>query len=37
MVKFYVSRIKAGKITLEQVPELWRNRVIDELNKEADV
>ncbi len=27
MVKFYVSRIKAGKLTIEDVPELWRKKV----------
>ena len=27
MVAFYVRRIKAGKITLEQVPERWREEV----------
>lgn len=36
MVKFYVSRIKAGKITIDDVPLKWRNdveaalKVIDE-------
>ena len=33
MVKFYVSRIKAGKLTIEQVPELWRSKVEEELKK----
>ncbi len=27
MVKFYVSKIKAGKLTIEDVPELWRKKV----------
>ena len=27
MVKFYVDRIRAGKITLEQVPAKWREAV----------
>lgn len=27
MVAFYVRRIKAGKMTLEQVPERWREEV----------
>lgn len=27
MVKFYVKRIKAGKMTLEQVPDHWREQV----------
>ena len=31
MVKFYVSRIKAGKLTLEQVPEYWRAAVEEAL------
>ena len=27
MVKFYVRQIKAGKMTLEDVPERWRAAV----------
>ena len=27
MVKFYVKRIRAGKMTLEEVPEMWREQV----------
>jgi hypothetical protein len=27
MVNFYVKRIKAGKMTLDQVPVLWREAV----------
>ena len=27
MVRFYVDRIKAGKITIEQVPARWREAV----------
>lgn len=27
MVKFYVARIKAGKMTIDQVPALWRDKV----------
>lgn len=27
MVKFYITQIKLGKITLEQVPEKWREQV----------
>lgn len=27
MVKLYVLRIKAGKMTLEDVPERWREAV----------
>ena len=34
MVKFYVDRIKAGKITLEQVPVRWREAVREALENE---
>lgn len=34
MVAIYVRRIKAGKMTLEEVPEKWRAKVEAELNKE---
>lgn len=27
MVKLYVKKIKAGKMTLDQVPEKWREAV----------
>lgn len=27
MVKIYVDLIRAGEMTLEQVPEKWRNEV----------
>lgn len=27
MVKFYVTQIKLGKITIEDVPEKWREEV----------
>ena len=27
MVKFYITQIRLGKITLEQVPEKWRSQV----------
>lgn len=27
MVKIYVDLIRAGKMTLDQVPELWRDAV----------
>ena len=33
MVNFYVKRIRAGKMTLEQVPELWRKKVEEALKK----
>jgi hypothetical protein len=32
IIKFYVRRIKAGKMTLEEVPELWRAQVEEALN-----
>ncbi len=35
MVKFYVNRIKAGRLKLENVPEKWRVEVEEELNKEV--
>ena len=31
MVKFYVLQIKLGKITLENVPEKWRDAVTQEM------
>ena len=31
MVKFYVKRIQAGKMTIDQVPELWRAKVEEAL------
>ena len=34
MVKFYANRIKNGKMTIEEVPERWREAVETELNKE---
>lgn len=37
MVKFYVRQIKAGKMTLEDVPERWREAVREALeNEEAE-
>lgn len=27
MIKFYVYRIKAGKITIDNVPMKWRSKV----------
>lgn len=27
MVKLYVKRIKAGLMTIDEVPELWREQV----------
>ena len=31
MVKFYVLRIKSGKMTLEDVPSKWRDEVKEAL------
>ena len=33
MVNFYVKRIRAGKMTLGEVPQRWRAAVEAELNK----
>jgi len=33
MVKLYVRKIKAGEMTLEEVPVLWRDKVEAELAK----
>lgn len=33
MVKFYVTQIKLGKITIEQVPERWREAVEAEMTE----
>lgn len=27
MIKFYVNRIRQGKMTIEEVPEKWREEV----------
>ena len=35
MISFYVTRIKLGKMALEQVPEKWREAVEDALNGES--
>lgn len=32
MVKFYVTQIRLGKMTLEQVPEKWKAKVEESLN-----
>ncbi len=32
MVAFYVNRIRRGKMTLEEVPERWREAVREALN-----
>lgn len=34
MVKFYVARIKAGKMTLEDVPARWYEAVREALEEE---
>lgn len=33
MVKLYVKRIKAGLMSIENVPPMWRDAVIAELEK----
>lgn len=33
MVKFYVLQIRIGRIKLEDVPERWRDKVEEELQK----
>ena len=33
MVKLYVRRIKAGRMTLEEVPAYWREEVRKELEE----
>ena len=35
MVKIYVRRIREGKMTLEEVPERWREAVREALGEEA--
>jgi len=34
MVRFYVDRIRAGKMTLEQVPARWREAVREALEED---
>lgn len=34
MVNFYVRRIKAGKMTLEEVPERWHDAVEEALREQ---
>lgn len=34
MVKIYVKKIKAGQMTLDQVPTKWRDEVRRELENE---
>lgn len=33
MVAFYVKRIKAGKMTIDEVPEKWREAVREALEE----
>lgn len=33
MVKLYVKKIRAGQMTLEQVPEKWREAVREALER----
>ena len=35
MVKIYVRRIKAGIMTIEDVPEIWREKVKKLLEQEG--
>lgn len=35
MVKFYLRKIKAGEMTIDEVPSLWRAKVQAELDKEV--
>lgn len=35
MINFYVNRIKMGKITIDDVPERWREAVREKLNNEV--
>lgn len=34
MIKFYVNRIENGKMTLEDVPNLWKKKVEEALKTE---
>lgn len=36
MVDIYVRWIQAGKMTLEDVPEYWRNKVAEVLSREGE-
>ena len=35
MVKIYARRIKAGIMTIEDVPEIWRDKVKQMLEREG--
>lgn len=34
MIKLYLMKIHQGKMTIEEVPALWRDKVAAELEKE---
>lgn len=34
MIQFYVKMVKAGKLTIDQVPEKWREAVRKDLENE---
>lgn len=39
MVNFFIGEIKIGRITIDDVPKLWRNKVqarLDELLQEGE-
>ena len=36
IVKFYVLQIKMKKMTIDDVPEKWREQVREELEKESE-
>lgn len=36
MVKFYIARVKAGKIKLEDVPVRWRTEVANVIENEKN-
>lgn len=35
VVKFYVLQIKMKKMTIDDVPEKWKEKVVEELEKES--
>ena len=35
MINFYINRIKMGKITIDDVPERWREAVREKLENEV--
>lgn len=35
MINFYVNRIKMGKLTINGVPELWREAVREKIENEV--